>query len=149
VADRSKLQPGDAVAAIIILDDGRYLMQLRDDKPGIFFPGHWGLFGGGVEVGEQPTSALCRELEEELGMTVTEMRPVTRFEFDLTPLGLGRIYREFFEVCLPVTAVALIRLGEGKALQAFNREQVLSLSRVTPYDSFALWFHVNNFRLHT
>ncbi len=36
------LTPGDAVAALIVLDDGRYLMQLRDQKPGIFYPGHWG-----------------------------------------------------------------------------------------------------------
>ena len=35
----------DAVAGILVLEDGRYLMQLRDDIPGIFYPDHWGLFG--------------------------------------------------------------------------------------------------------
>ncbi len=44
----------DAAAAIIFLDDGRYLMQHRDDKPGIFYPDHWGLFGGAIEPGEDP-----------------------------------------------------------------------------------------------
>jgi hypothetical protein len=39
----------DAAAAIIVTDDGRYLMQERDDTPGIFYPDHWGLFGGAFE----------------------------------------------------------------------------------------------------
>ena len=43
------LAPKDAVAALIVLDDGRYLMQQRDDIPGIFYPGYWGLFGGAIE----------------------------------------------------------------------------------------------------
>ena len=148
MADRSSLQPGDAAAAVIVFDDGRYLLQLRDNKMGIFFPGHWGLFGGGVEKGERPVDALRRELKEELGLAVAEMRALTRFEFDLTPMGLKRIYREFFEVRLPVAVVPSLRLGEGTAFKIFSREQILTLPRLTPYDSFALWFHTNDFRLH-
>ena len=145
--DRSALRPGDAAAAVIVLDDGRYLLQLRDDKPGIFFPGPWGLFGGGVEPGERPADALRRELSEELELAVEEPRPLTRFEFDLAPMGLPRIYREFFEVRLPATAAKDLRLGEGQATGAFNREEALALPRITPYDAFALWFHANRFRL--
>ena len=44
---RSRLSVGDASAAIIILEDGRYLLQLRDDIELIWYPGHWGCFGGG------------------------------------------------------------------------------------------------------
>ena len=149
MTDCTTLQPGDAAAAIIVFDDGRYLLQQRDKKQGIFFPGHWGLFGGGVEMGEQPADALRRELKEELGVVVAELRPMTRFEFDLTQMGLNRIYREFFEVRLPAAIVPSLRLGEGTAFKAFSREQVLTLPRVTPYDAFALWFHANDFRLHT
>lgn len=145
--DRSGLRPGDAAAAVIVLDDGRYLLQLRDDKPGIFFPGHWGLFGGGVEPGERPADALKRELREELDLAVDEPTPLTRFEFDLAPMGLPRIYREFFEVRLPAVAANALRLGEGQATGSFSREEMLGLERVTPYDAFALWFHANRFRL--
>ena len=148
VTDRQSLRPGNAAAAIIIFDDGRYLLQLRDNKAGIFFPGHWGLFGGGVEDGEQPVDALRRELKEELGLAIAELRQLTRFEFDLIPMGLTRIFREFFEVRLPVAAVPSLRLGEGTAFEAFTRDQVLTLPRLTPYDAFALWFHANAFRLH-
>lgn len=148
VTDRQSLQPGNAAAAVIVLDNGRYLLQLRDNKKGIFFPGHWGLFGGGVEKGEQPVDALRRELNEELGLELVELRPLTRFEFDLVPMGLTRIYREFFEVRLPLAAMSSLSLGEGEAFEAFTREEVLTLPRLVPYDSFALWFHANEFRLH-
>ena len=148
VTDRERLRPGNAAAAIIFLDDGRYLLQLRDNRKGIFFPSHWGLFGGSVEEGEQPADTLRRELEEELGLIVTEPRLLTRFEFDLAPMGLTRIYREFFEVRLPAAAVPSLRLGEGVAFDAFSREQILALPRLAPYDAFALWFHANDFRLH-
>lgn len=148
VTDRERLRPGNAAAAIIFLDDGRYLLQLRDNRKGIFFPGYWGLFGGSVEENEQPDDALRRELEEELGLIVTELRPLTRFEFDLAPMGLTRIYREFFEVRLSVAAVSSLRLGEGTAFDVFTREQVLAMPRLAPYDAFAIWFHANNFRLH-
>ena len=148
VTDQQNLEPGNAVAAIIVLHDNRYLLQLRDNKAGIFFPGHWGLFGGAVESGEQPVDALCRELKEELDLMVTNLRPLTRFEFDLTSMGLKRIYREFFEVRLPETALSSLQLGEGETFEAFTREQVLTLPRLVPYDAFALWFHANDFRLH-
>ena len=147
MTDRSSLQPGGAAAAIIVLDDGRYLLQLRDNKEGIFFPGHWGLFGGGVDKGEQPIDALRRELQEELGLASAELRRLTRFEFDLAPMGMASFYREFFEVHLPAAAVPSLRLGEGTVFEAFGREQVLTLRRLTPYDAFALWIHVNSFRL--
>ena len=64
-----QLTPGDAAVALIVLEDGRYLMQHRDQKPGIFYPGHWGLFGGAIDADETPEIALRRELEEELGLS--------------------------------------------------------------------------------
>ena len=57
-------------AALLVHPDGRYLMQLRDDKPNILLPAHWGLFGGTIDPGEDPAAAIVRELEEEL-----EFRP--------------------------------------------------------------------------
>ena len=47
----------------------RFLMQLRDDIPGIAFPGSWGLFGGHLEPGEAPDTALIRELQEEISFS--------------------------------------------------------------------------------
>jgi 8-oxo-dGTP pyrophosphatase MutT (NUDIX family) len=55
-------------ASIAILPQGdRFLMQLRDNIPEIFYAGLWGLFGGQIEPGETPEDAIVRELEEEIG----------------------------------------------------------------------------------
>ena len=54
--------------------DGRILCQLRDDKPGIRFPGYWSASPGGhVESDEQPRDAVVRELFEEFEARVTNL----------------------------------------------------------------------------
>ena len=66
-----------AVVMAIIEQDGKYLMQLRDDIPNIVHPGVWGFFGGHMEPGEVPEAALKRELLEEINylpVTLTEFR---------------------------------------------------------------------------
>ncbi len=57
------------VAIAILYSSGQFLLQLRDDIPGIAYPGHWGLFGGHLEPGETPEVSLKRELLEEIGYT--------------------------------------------------------------------------------
>jgi 8-oxo-dGTP pyrophosphatase MutT (NUDIX family) len=55
------------VAIAILHQHGKFLLQLRDDLPGILYPGHWALFGGHIEPGESPQEAMQRELLEEIG----------------------------------------------------------------------------------
>jgi hypothetical protein len=50
------------VALAMLHRQNRWLMQLRDDIPGIVAPGCWGLFGGHLVPGETPEQALRREL---------------------------------------------------------------------------------------
>jgi 8-oxo-dGTP diphosphatase len=59
------------VAIAILHGPQGFLMQLRDNIPGIIYPGCWGLFGGHLEPGESPEVALIRELKEEIGHEVT------------------------------------------------------------------------------
>jgi 8-oxo-dGTP diphosphatase len=59
------------VAIAILYREGKFLLQLRDNIPGIIFPGFWGLFGGHLETGETPDQAIKRELEEEINYTIT------------------------------------------------------------------------------
>ena len=46
----------------MIYSDGKILLQLRDEKPDIFYPGLWGLFGGSVDGGVKPIDALKGEV---------------------------------------------------------------------------------------
>lgn len=56
------------VAAALVDGDGRVLVQQR--PPGKPMAGLWEFPGGKVDPGELPEAALCRELEEELGIGV-------------------------------------------------------------------------------
>jgi 8-oxo-dGTP pyrophosphatase MutT (NUDIX family) len=136
------LSASDASVAIIVLDDGRYLMQLRNQRPGIFFPGHWGLFGGAVDAGEHPEAALRRELFEELGYRTGDATFFTRFSFDFSYCGSGRVLRHYYEVKMDNRDVKSLTLAEGAELRAFEGMALLRNERVTPYHAFAIWMQL-------
>lgn len=135
------------MAALVVTEDGRYLLQLRDQKPNVWYPGHWGLFGGAIDAGETPVAALCRELTEEIGYTPATFTRFTEFTFDFGFVSQGACRRTFFDVPLSLKELSGLVLAEGKELRAFTGEEVLALSRVAPYDAFALWLHINRGRL--
>ena len=53
---------------------GELLFCRMDPDRGVF-PGQWGFPGGGIEPGERMEPALRRELREEIGVEVEEIRP--------------------------------------------------------------------------
>ncbi len=142
LTDTSRLFPRNAVAAVIVLEDGRYLMQLRDRKPGIWYPDHWGLFGGAVEDGEDPLDAMRRELVEELDFIPADLRYFCRQELTFEPLGEEPCWRIFYEVAATTGQMATMRLGEGRRMEAVAAADLLLERRCVPYDSFAVWMHV-------
>lgn len=81
------------VAAICLIDrDGRILLTRRPaGKP---MAGLWEFPGGKVMMGETPEFALCREMEEELGLQVRECC--------LTPLGFASHSYEDFHLIMPL-----------------------------------------------
>ena len=56
--------------AVISDDRGRVLLLKHRFRPG----SGWGLPGGFIEKGEQPANAVRRELREEVGLEVDELR---------------------------------------------------------------------------
>jgi 8-oxo-dGTP pyrophosphatase MutT (NUDIX family) len=145
----AQLRPAHAAAALIVLADGRYVLQLRDNYPTIFYPGHWGCFGGAIEANETSFEALCRELLEELGLRVSpaDCRYFTEFTFDFGFAGLGVFSRHYHLVNLQIDTIDQFTLAEGADLGAFGADEILTQLRVTPYDAFAIWLCHHGSRL--
>ena len=58
---------------VLFQADGRFLLTTR--PPGKAYEGHWEFPGGKIEAGETLEQALIRELQEELGITVSDPQP--------------------------------------------------------------------------
>ncbi|MDD4962870.1 MAG: Nudix family hydrolase [Gallionella sp.] len=60
-------------AAVLWRDDGRFLLAQR--PAGKVYAGYWEFPGGKIEANETAYQALCRELQEELGIRVVTALP--------------------------------------------------------------------------
>jgi 8-oxo-dGTP diphosphatase len=100
------------VAACALIDaDGRVLLAKR--PPGRPLEGLWEFPGGKVEVGETPETALVRELDEELGITVAEKC--------LAPLTFASHSYDAFHLLMPLYAC---RKWEGEVTAKQGQELV-------------------------
>ncbi|NEO27989.1 MAG: NUDIX domain-containing protein, partial [Kamptonema sp. SIO4C4] len=93
------------VAIAILYQQGRFLMQLRDNIPTIPAAGCWGFFGGHLEPGETPEEALIRELQEEINYTLT----VTPKKLGTFPNAEYQSLRHVYvaPLLVPITALQL------------------------------------------
>ncbi len=106
------------VAGVILYREGRVLLQHRDDKPSIRWPGAWAIFGGHVDEGEPPEAAARREIEEELALRLEgplELVHHARHED-------GR-ERFFYAAELPIPPEELT-LHEGQGMALLSREEL-------------------------
>jgi 8-oxo-dGTP diphosphatase len=103
-------------AKAALLNRGRLLTYLRDDQPGLRWPGMWDLPGGGREGDESPEQCLLREVAEEFGLRLTADRLHDRRVWPA--MDGGALPGVFFAGTLTDAEVAAIRFGdEGQAWQ--------------------------------
>ena len=70
----------DYAVAMPLDSQNRILLQNKDD--GYFFwPNKWCTFGGGVRAGEDPLNTLMREMREENGLVLTNVKLFDSREF--------------------------------------------------------------------
>lgn len=118
-ATSAESAPDRTVVVILPFRGRSVLMQLRDAKEGIAFPGQWGFFGGAIEGDESPEMAARRELEEEIGY-----RPAR-----LIALGRGIIPEvnvlSYAFACPLEVAMDQLELTEGMDMAWFSYEELL------------------------
>jgi 8-oxo-dGTP diphosphatase len=110
------------VAIIIENKQGRILLLLRDDDPGISYPNHWTLVGGKVEDGETSKTAAHREMLEEIGVDM----PVTFWKkYDRRhPYAIVEQHIYIGHLDVPFEALTL---GEGQEMSFFNSNEMKNL----------------------
>ena len=97
-----------------------YLLQLRDFKSWISYPGHWGAFGGAMEEGESPETAICRELAEEIGYTPGVFNFFCQAYNDNDKLNVYMFYSKMS------VSTAELYLMEGIDMGMFTKEEILT-----------------------
>jgi 8-oxo-dGTP pyrophosphatase MutT (NUDIX family) len=128
-------------AAALLVCGGHYLMQLRDDKPGILLPGHWALFGGSLDPGEDAAAAMRRELAEELELPAREVTVFTEMTIVL-PLHPPRLDRmSFFVVPVDSGDLAAMVQHEGAGKRLFTPTALAREKRVAPWDLAVVLMH--------
>lgn len=107
------------------------LVYLRDEKPGLRWPGLWDLPGGGREGDESPEACLLRELHEEFGLRLTQDRLVWRGVFpSMIMAGQESV---FFGGRLTRQEVQQIQFGdEGQGWELMPVSVFLSHRRAVP-----------------
>jgi len=116
----SNIKPKEVVVILPYVYD-KVLMQLRDMKKGINFPGCWGFFGGSIDDGETPEEASKRELLEEIGYKPAVMY---KMGFDVVR-DLGNL--SIHAYCCPLTIpIEKIDLQEGMDLGLFSLEEIMT-----------------------
>ena len=84
--------------ALIIDTFGRFLLQQRDDIPGIIQAGKIGMFGGHREASESFLECVAREIREEISYAVPEHRfeYLTSYNDADIDAGVGTLRGECF-----------------------------------------------------
>ena len=129
------------VSAVIYTTDGRYLMQLRDDKPGLALRNHWAFFGGEVDPGEAPQDAILREVEEELTFRPNNCCWFHEAVYILPLHGRNVVRKAYYLIEIKPEEVDSMVLCEGADLKLMTVSEILTLNRVAPWDLSVALLH--------
>ncbi len=131
-----------AVAASVILvnNENKILMCLRDNKKGILYPNCWDLIGGEKIKGETPYEAVKRECLEEIGICPCKIH---KFMTLKTPYHIENVYWSFFD-----KSVTELTCGEGQKLAFLTPEEIQSQNIAFNFKHICLLFlsYINGYR---
>lgn len=116
----------NVVDAIIVNREKKILLQLRDRNKAIAGAGKWGLVGGKVKSGELQSTALKREVSEELGLTFDEYKLIDEVvdSFNGTTYNHGIYFIRYDK--------GNLHLGEGSKYGFFSLNEIKYID-LTPW----------------
>jgi 8-oxo-dGTP diphosphatase len=107
-------------AKVALLCEGRLLMHLRDNKPGLFNANMWDFPGGGRESEETPQECVIREVKEEFEIELSPQSFLWEKEY---PAQKDPNQKAYFMVAeISKEQVEKIKLNEGQEWALFNKE---------------------------
>lgn len=124
----------------IIVSGEEILLFHRDNKPGIPYPNHWQLPGGGLEENETWVEGMARELKEEVSFCPENLHLIGFHSKDGSKTALFMSYVEN-------KSVFKLGPGEGQEIGFFNVENAKKLE-LTPVIRYRLNTHETIIRQH-
>ncbi len=132
-----------AVAAILLSEEGDYLLQQRDGTPGIWYPNMLGLFGGTIEEGEGASAALRRELVEELEFSPRQLSYFSFGFFGTSEIAPGSSCRIVYEARFTRKEWKQMVLSEGAGMKIISSSDIIGLKHsIVPVDLHMLYVHM-------
>lgn len=124
------------VVTILVEYHKKYLLGKKPKGVGPY-PDTWHFPGGGVSLGEESIfDAVKREIKEETGLTVRNIRPVI-FDEDHEPDKKGEMTHYLFLVFKADAVHARHQAGDDiHQLQWFTREELMELPLTRPGEKF-------------
>jgi mutator protein MutT len=111
------------VGIILVNPRKEVLLQLRDENVTLY-PNHWTLPGGKVEEGETPEQAICREVEEEIGMRLDDYALFRKEVLEETSDETIERYVYWGNIS---TRLEDLKIGEGVDLRYFASKEISPL----------------------
>lgn len=137
------MSPHRETSGAILIDSlGRFLFQLRDDKPEILYPGQIGLFGGHREGSETFLECVVREVYEEISYFVPSERFAHLVSYEGTDPRGGTFCCEIF-VANNLPADQLL-ITEGRLLTIKREDFAAVESSFSPSARFAVDAFLND-----
>jgi 8-oxo-dGTP diphosphatase len=116
-------------AKLALFVGDRLVVIKRDDIPGLLWPDHWDMPGGGREDNETPLQCVQRETREELNLIVPDSQITWARAYTNS---IGRTVW-FMAAWLPEHAARDMQLGhEGQKIKRFSIQEYCGAEKAVP-----------------
>ena len=107
------------IVSIFIYSKNQLLMQLRDNKKKIVYPGCWGLISGTLNSNESPFNGIKREIKEEISVNLNNLNFVDIFLDHKNGDAIHHVFKAY------LNEPKKIKLKEGIEYSFFSKKDFL------------------------